>query len=140
MKKYISIIITFSAIALIALSFKTGSGKIGPHLKYVLENTNKNDFVVYVYLKDKGPDALRMLSNPLNLVTQRSINRRLKVKSPDKVVDFTDIPVYREYVNELSPGVIKVRNQLKWLNLIKGHPSLNRIMHRYPKITVITHS
>lgn len=118
MKKYITSIITFSAIALIALSFKTGSSKIGPHLKYVLENTNKNDFVVYVYLKDKGPGALTMLSNPLNLVTQRSVNRRLKVKSPDKVVDFTDIPVYPEYVNELSPGVTKVRNQLKWLNAV----------------------
>jgi len=118
MKKYILSIITFSAIAFIALSFKTGSSKIGPHLKYVLENSNKNNFVVYVYLKDKGPDALSRLSNPLNLVTQRSVNRRLKVKSPDKVVDFTDIPVYQEYVNELSPGVNKVRNRLKWLNAV----------------------
>ena len=118
MKKYILSIITFSAIALIALSFKTGSSKIGPHLKYVLENSNKNNFVVYVYLKDKGPDALSKLSNPLNLVTQRSINRRLKVKSPDKVVGFVDIPVYQEYVNELSLGVNKVRNQLKWLNAV----------------------
>ena len=118
MKKYISSIIIIFAITLIALSFKTESSKIGPRLKYVLENTSTDNFIVYVYLKDKGPDALSKLSNPLNLVTQRSISRRLKVKSPDKVVDFTDIPVYQEYVNELSPGVISVRNQLKWLNAV----------------------
>jgi serine protease AprX len=118
MKKYISSFIIFSAIALIALSFKTENSKIGPHLKAVLDNTSQSDFIVYVYLKDKGPNALSELSNPLNLVTQRSINRRLKVKSPDKVVGFTDIPIYQEYVNEISPNVLNIRNQLKWLNAL----------------------
>lgn len=125
MKKYISSLFIFSAIALIALSFKTESSKIGPNLKAVLDNTSKNDLIVYVYLRDKGPNALSELSNPLNLVTQRSINRRLKVKSPDKVVGFTDIPIYQEYVNEISPNVLNVRNRLKWLNAISVE--LNRV-------------
>jgi serine protease AprX len=124
MKKYIYSIIILTAIALIAYSFKPQSSKIGPHLKYALENTNTNSFIVYVYLNDKGPDAPSVLSNPLNLVTQRSIERRLKVKSPDKVVGFTDVPVYQGYIDEISPGVLNMRNQLKWLNAVSAE--LNR--------------
>ena len=80
MKKYITSIIILAAIVIIALSFKTQSSKIGPRLQTLLDNSNQNKFTVWVYLKDKGPNAEQMLSNPLNLVTQRSIDRRLKVK------------------------------------------------------------
>jgi serine protease AprX len=118
MKKYFFIIIILASIALIAYSFKPQSSKLGPHLKYILENTGENDFIVYVYFNDKGPNALSVLSNPLNLVTQRSVKRRLKVKPPDRVVSITDVPVYRGYVDEIAPKVLSMRNQLKWLNAV----------------------
>jgi serine protease AprX len=118
MKKYFFIIIILTSIALIVYSFKPQSSKLGPHLKYMLENTGENDFIVYVYFNDKGPNALSMLSNPLNLVTQRSINRRLKVKLPDRVVNITDVPVYQGYVDEIAPKVLSMRNRLKWFNAI----------------------
>jgi hypothetical protein len=76
-EKYISSIIILTAIVLVALSFKTQSSKIGPRLTGLLDKTNQSKFTVWVYLKDKGPNTEQMLSNPLNLVTQRSIDRRL---------------------------------------------------------------
>ena len=118
MKKYISSVIILTAIVLIAFSFKTQSSKIGPRLQDLLDKTNQSKFTVWVYLKDKGPNTDQMLSNPLNLVTQRSIDRRLKVKSAQDVIDFTDLPVYPDYVTEISSRVEKVRIHTKWLNAL----------------------
>ena len=118
MKKYISSIIVITVIAVIALSFKTQSSKIGPRLQDLLDKTNQSKFTVWVYLNDKGPNAEQMLANPLSLITQRSIDRRLKVKSPQDVVDFTDLPIYQNYVDGIASKVINVRVQAKWLNAV----------------------
>src|SRR5689334_21688197 len=98
MKKYIASVLVVALIAIIALSFRNQDGKFGPHLSRVIDNSPTSTYIVYVYFSDKGPDALSKLSNPLSLVTQRSIERRLKVKDPDHVVDMTDVPLYAPYV------------------------------------------
>jgi hypothetical protein len=118
MKKYISSIVVIAVIAVIALSFKPQNSKIGERLTDLLDKTTQSKFTVWVYFKDKGPNSNQLLSNPLNLVTQRSIDRRLKVKSLQNVVDFTDLPIYHEYVNEIASKVLNVRVQTKWLNAI----------------------
>jgi hypothetical protein len=116
MKKYIPIfsvlIITFLALN----SFKPLDSKIGQKLSYQLENTNKNDFTVYVYLNDKGPDVAQYLANPLSLVSQRSLDRRAKVLPQGQLVSFTDVPLYENYVNAVSQNVTKVRHLLNWFN------------------------
>ncbi|RPI16468.1 MAG: T9SS C-terminal target domain-containing protein [Ignavibacteriae bacterium] len=118
MKKYILSLVLIIAIAAIALSFRSNSGKFGPRLTNMLDNSPNNHFVVYVFLSDKGPDAFNLLSKPLELVTQRSIDRRLKVKSPNDVVDMTDLPVYNEYLKEIASSSLKVRHQIKWFNAL----------------------
>jgi hypothetical protein len=121
MKKYLSaLFVSFIVITTISviIAFKPGTDKIGPRLTTVLENTSNNHFVVWVYLRDKGPDAEQLLINPLNLVSQRSIDRRLKVKSPESVVDMTDVPVYNDYVNNIFNKVKKLRHRSKWLNAV----------------------
>lgn len=120
MKKYISSIIILVMIAIIAFSFKQGSGKFGPHLTAALENSNADHFIVYIYLMDKGPNAGLMLSNPLSLVTQRSIERRSKVKSPDMIVEMTDVPLYQEYINELASRALNLRNRIKGINAVSA--------------------
>jgi len=127
MKKYISSALILTAIVLIAFSFKSTSGKYGPQLAYVINETNQDNLVVWVYLTDKGPNAEQLLSNPLNLVTQRSIDRRLKVKSPGNVVDMTDVPVYQPYVSAIASKVGKVRTQAKWLNCISVEATRRQI-------------
>jgi hypothetical protein len=120
MKKYFSSIIILVTIAIIALAFKQGSGKFGPHLTAALENSNADHFIVYIYLIDKGPNASQMLSNPLSLVTQRSVERRSKVKSPDMIVEMTDVPLYQGYINELTFKALNLRNQIKGINAVSA--------------------
>lgn len=127
MKKFISSFLILSAIVLVAISFRTGSAKYGPHLQSLLDNTNQNNFIVYIYLSDKGPNALTQLSAPLNLVTQRSLDRRTKVKQANDLVDYYDIPVYDGYVSELSSKVLNVRNQLKWLNALSAEVNRSQL-------------
>ncbi len=81
-------------------------------------NSSDQNFIVWVYLKDKGPDANSKLLNPLNIVTQRSLDRRSKVKPPNALLDYSDIPLYSDYVNAISSTVNKVRVKSKWLNTI----------------------
>jgi serine protease AprX len=127
MKKYISSIIILSVIVLIALSFRSSGGKFGPHLSNALDNSSLDHFIVYIYLTDKGPDANLMLSNPGSLITERSIERRLKVKSPDKIVEMTDVPLYQEYVKQLLPDVINLRNQIKGINAVSAEVTRDQL-------------
>jgi len=127
MKKYISLLIVVFASFAIFLATKPKTEKFSPQLKYVLENNSENYYSVYIYLKDKGPDAESKLSNPLNLVSQRSLDRRAKVLPAGHLVDFTDIPVFEPYANEINSKVTKIRHELKWFNVISADVNLNQL-------------
>ena len=116
MKKYF-LIVSVLLIAFLAFnSFKTNNPKISKRLAYQLDNTSGTSFTVYVFLNDKGPNVQQWLSNPLSLVSQRSLDRRAKVLPPGHLVDETDVPLYSNYVNTISQNVTKVRHLLKWFN------------------------
>ncbi len=116
MKKYISIFSVLIIVFFALNSFKPVDSKIGQKLSYQLENTNKSNFTVYVYLNDKGPDVAQYLANPLSLVSQRSLDRRAKVLPQGQLVSFTDVPLYGNYVYTVSQNVTKVRHLLNWFN------------------------
>src|SRR4030095_9594957 len=120
MKRYITSFILLAVISVVAISFRSTGGKLGPRLTAVLDNTNEQAFIVYIYFTDKGSNAYAMLNNPQSLVTQRSIDRRLKVKSPADVVDFSDIPIYEPYVEQLAGKVTGLRQQIKWFNSVSA--------------------
>ncbi|MFI5211321.1 MAG: S8 family serine peptidase [Ignavibacteria bacterium] len=127
MKKYIQFFAVLMILGFIAFAFKTNSSKIGPGLEKVLLDQNQNRFVVWIYLSDKGPEANSKLSAPLQLVTQRSLDRRSKVKPMNALVDFTDIPLYGQYVDAVSSSVSKIRNKIKWLNTISAEVNREEI-------------
>lgn len=118
MKKYLVSLCLFLLIGLVVFSFRSTSGKIGPRLSAALDNRPDDRFTVWVYFNDKGPNAVQKLGNPLNIVTQRSLDRRTKVKPAGQLLDYTDIPVYEGYINSLIPSVIKIKNKTKWLNAV----------------------
>lgn len=120
MKKYLATISILACLVLIALSFRVTGGKYGPHLSYVLDKTNQDHFIVWIYLRDKGPDVQQKLSNPLSLVTQRSLDRRKNVKNANQLVEEADVPVYEPYVNEISTKTLSLRQQAKWLNALSA--------------------
>jgi serine protease AprX len=127
MKKFI----TLSVIALISfsvfLSMKPKSDKFTPQLKYALENLSDNQYTVYIYFNDKGPNAEAKLNNPLSLVTQRSLDRRLKVMPAGSLVDMADVPLFAPYKNEVGSKVLKIRQELKWFNAVSAEVTVNQL-------------
>jgi len=113
-------IVLLIAIALFALSFRSTDSKLGPRISALLDNTSQQKFTVYIFFNNKGPDAYSMLTSPLSLVTQRSIDRRLKTKSKMLAVDYTDIPVYQPYADIVNGKVLSLRLQLKWFNAVSA--------------------
>jgi serine protease AprX len=128
MKKYYSFL--FLAVILISLTIgsKPQFNKISTRVQNAVEYSNDSKLTVYVYLSDKGPDAESFLSNPLSLVTEKSLERRKKVLPPDKLVDITDVPLYAPYVNLVSSKVTKVRHQLKWFNCISVEATKTQLL------------
>lgn len=120
MKKYSNFFFIFSAIAIIIFAFKPESSKLGHRLSDLLNRTNENKFTVWIYFTDKGPQSDSYLSNPSALVTQRSLERRMKVKQPGALVDVKDIPVFHRYVDAVNSSVLKIRNKTKWLNAVSA--------------------
>jgi len=123
-----SITLTFLFIIVIAVySFYIHRDKSGPRLSRTLSESRQNKFVVWIYFTDKGPNAFQTILNPLNVVSQRSIDRRLKVKSHSNVVDYSDIPVYNRYATEIEKFISKIRHKSKWLNAISAEIERNQI-------------
>nr|HMS65401.1 S8 family serine peptidase [Ignavibacteria bacterium] len=117
----LSIVLLVSAILLTAVnSFSFKSDKTGIHLSNKLENSVQNKFTVWIYFTDKGENISNKLASPQNLVSQRSLERRMKVKSTQELVDYTDIPVYDNYENTVSNFAIRIRNRSKWLNAVSA--------------------
>lgn len=100
-----------------ASALALGSEKIAPRLNSVLDRLGENDQVIaWVFFTDKGTHESMRTSVPLNVVSERSILRRLKVRAENEVVDYTDLPVEKRYVDELAARVLRVRQQSKWFN------------------------
>jgi subtilisin family serine protease len=103
------------AIALASQSF--GADKIGPKLSSTLLHLDQNDQVVaWVFFKDKGSHEQMRSSVPLAVISERSLQRRRKVRASNELVEYADLPVEQNYVEQLSQYVERVRQQSKWFN------------------------
>lgn len=127
MKRYFSFLMLTAFLSLSFLSFKSSENKIGNMLSKALDNPSGGNYIVWVYFKDKGPNAMSKLNDPLSIVSQRSLDRRLKVKPAGQLLDFTDVPLYSNYVNSVAANVVKVRHQIKWLNCMSVEANREQI-------------
>ena len=114
-------------ILLTAFDLTNNNDKIGERLKRNLELNISDNYTIYIYLRDKGPNAQSKLSSPLSLVSQRSLDRRAKVLPENKIVDMTDVPLYDVYVNKLAGEVNKIRTHLKWFNAVTAEVTRQQI-------------
>lgn len=73
---------------------------------------------VLVYFKDKGTLPPSALTDPRAFVSERSLKRRLKVRSADNLIDEKDFPLERTYVRRVAAQVSGVRHELKWFNAL----------------------
>jgi hypothetical protein len=118
MKKITSFLLITVVILAVSIGTKTEYTKISDRVKNAIDYSTDEKLVVYVYFNDKGPNAEQYLSNPLSLVSEKSLERRRKVLPANQLVDMTDVPVYRPYMSQVSNKVTKVRHELKWFNCI----------------------
>lgn len=73
---------------------------------------------VWVFFKDKGSDNEHLLQKPTALLSERALQRRLKVLPANARIDERDLPVNVEYVQALAAHVSKIRVQSRWLNAV----------------------
>jgi len=74
--------------------------------------------VVIIYFADKGDRAKVAGFDARQLVSERSLKRRLKTRPADSLVDEADYPLEQVYVSAVEQNVVMVRHQLKWFNAV----------------------
>src|SRR5690606_37693638 len=78
----------------------------------------------WVYFTDK-PDAAYYLANPLDMLTQRSLDRRT---AQGIALDETDVPVSTTYISQVeSTTGITVMAKSKWMNAVHVRGNLTDI-------------
>ena len=84
-------------------------------LLFVCFNVFSQDEDAWVYFKDK-PNATTFLTNPLTMLTQRALDRRIAQNIP---LDILDVPVFEWYINQITSSTgISVKAKSKWLNCL----------------------
>ena len=69
----------------------------------------------WVYFKDK-PGSQMYLDNPLTMLSQRSLDRRLK---QGIALDNKDVPIYQPYIDQIITSTgITVKAKSKWFNCV----------------------
>jgi len=113
-----SIGIILSLMIFSVMMYAGDSAPIGKNLGKVYPNIGDNEpTVVLIYLKDKGTHQRGVMDAPA-LLSKKSIARRLRFRSPENVIDESDYPLERSYVQTIAGQVINVRNELKWFNAV----------------------
>ncbi len=78
----------------------------------------------WVYFNAK-PNAQSYFNNPLSMLTQRSLDRRVLQNIP---LDIHDVPIYQPYIDQISAASgISVRAKSKWFNTLHIQGSLSDI-------------
>lgn len=128
MKKLLSTLFTIVILLAVTLGTKTEYSKVSDSVKNAIDFSTEDKLVVYVYFSDKGPNAENLLRDPLLLVSEKSLERRKKVLPQNKLVDISDVPVYGQYVNQLTSRAIKIRHELKWFNCVSLEATKSQIL------------
>jgi len=84
----------------------------------------------YIYFKDKGikkTETLNKFSNEyqkaVESLSEQSIQRRIKTLGEENIVNYDDLPIQQNYLNELKTLGIKIENELTWFNAVTAYLS-----------------
>ncbi|MBS4034055.1 MAG: S8 family serine peptidase [Ignavibacterium sp.] len=125
MKKLIVILWIFIVMPLLAQS---PVEKISSRLKAEINSDmQKNKHLIWIYFTDKGNDYQKYFVNPESVVSSKSLQRRSKVFSESSLIDFSDIPVYKNYIESLTIAGFELRNKSRWFNAASGYADKNSI-------------
>jgi len=95
--------------------------KFTPNLNAVANVTNQNDeLLVWVFFNDKGEDLQNYLSKPSSVVSDKSLKRRAKVLTEGNLITQRDLPVNKNYIDQLISLGFQLKQQSKWFNGVSG--------------------
>ena len=101
------------------VQFGNAGEKFGSHMRAALPASLPGDkFVAWIYFSDKGTHEFMKSAVPENVVSARSLRRRANVRLAGHLVDSTDLPLEKTYIDQVAPLVFKIRQQSKWLNAV----------------------
>ena len=116
------IIVIFFGLLTISGFAQSTITKTTPFLNdFMYSSTDSEELLVWVFFTDKGEDISYYLANPQTVVSEKSLQRRRKVLPEDKLISEMDLPVNREYVEELVNRGFKVKQRSKWFNGVSGY-------------------
>jgi len=95
--------------------------KYSASLKNELSRTSDDGSVlVWIFFKDKGLSLNKYFESPSNVVSEKSLKRREKVLPKSELIGFTDLPVNKNYINQLESINVHVKQITKWFNGISA--------------------
>ncbi|MCF8241898.1 MAG: S8 family serine peptidase [Melioribacteraceae bacterium] len=84
----------------------------------------------FIYFVDKGnPDSeiinksSQSYQSALNSLSTKAIARRKQSMGKDEIISFEDIPIKKNYINELENLGIEIIHQLRWFNSVSAYLS-----------------
>jgi subtilisin family serine protease len=116
--RYLSIaIILFAGVVFAQSSLE----KFTPQLNAVISKSNQTEkLLVWIFFTDKGSEIQNYFSEPTKVVSEKSLKRRLKVLSENKLITQRDLPVNQSYVEQIIAAGFQLKQKTKWFNGISG--------------------
>lgn len=103
--------------------------KFTPQLNAIVSNTNQNEeLLVWVFFSDKGDNAQNYLSKPNTVVSEKSLKRRAKVLSEDKLISTNDLPVNQNYIEQIQSIGFQLKQKTKWFNGVSGWATTSELV------------
>jgi hypothetical protein len=82
----------------------------------------------FIYFKDKGVETTENLNknstlykSAVTLLSEKSIERRIKNMGEENFITYEDFPLKEEYVSQLELFGIKIENKLRWFNAVTAY-------------------
>ena len=115
-------------VFVVCLAF--GSEQVDPRLAAILHSLpHREPIPAWVFFTDKGTHERQKAFIPRTVVTERSLQRRLKVRTADDVVDETDLPVEERYVQAVAALGVHIRQRTKWFNGVSVSATRTQLEH-----------
>jgi len=111
MKKIILLLVVLVSVGCFAQS---AGQKISDKLDVVLQNSGSDDeILIWVFFSDKGENLEAYFTNPTSVVSEKSLRRRAKVLSDNKLISKTDFPVNQNYIAQVESAGFKLKQKNK---------------------------
>ncbi len=87
----------------------------------VLETASPEEPVsAWIYFTDKGTSLSKALATAEANLTEKALQRRLRNRPADQLVDRYDVPVNPEYAQILRQNGVEIQHKSRWLNAVSA--------------------